>query len=76
MTFDPAQLKLVASLPTPLGFVHLYEARVEAMPELVIDRREITEARFVRPTLLYEMGYPNGVGVYLRHALAKRCSWG
>ena len=49
VTLDPAQLKLVASLPTSLGFVHLYEARVEAMPELVIDRREITEARFVRP---------------------------
>ena len=36
------------------------------MPELVIDRREITEARFVRPTLLYEMGFRNRVGAYLR----------
>ena len=47
MTLDPAQLRLVASMPTPLGFCHLYEARVEAMPELAIDRREITEACFV-----------------------------
>jgi hypothetical protein len=44
-------------VPAPLGFFHLYEARVEVMPELVIERREITEARFVRPTLLYEMRY-------------------
>jgi ADP-ribose pyrophosphatase YjhB (NUDIX family) len=63
---NPAQLRLVASGPTPLAFFHLYEARVEVMPELVIDRREITEARFVRPTLLYEMGYRNRVGAYLR----------
>ena len=72
VTLDPAQLWLVASVPTPLGFVHLYEARVEVMPELVIDRREITDARFVQPTVLYEMRYRRGVGAYLRHALAKR----
>ena len=72
VTLDPAQLRLVASGPTPLGFFHLYEARVGAMPELVIDRREITEARFVRPTLLYEMRYRNGDGAYLHHALEKR----
>ena len=36
------------------------------MPELVIDRREITDARFVRPMLLYEMGFRNRVGAYLR----------
>ena len=71
VTLDPAQLRLVASGPTPFGFFHLYEARVEAMPELVIDRREITEARFVRPTLLHEMRYRNGVGAYLHHALEK-----
>jgi ADP-ribose pyrophosphatase YjhB (NUDIX family) len=67
---DPAQLRLVAS--NPGGSSRLYEARVESLPELVIDRREITEARFVRPTLLYEMRYRSGVGAYLRHALAKR----
>ena len=66
VTLDLAQLTLVASGPTPFGFFHLYEARVEAMPELVIDRREITEARFVRPTLLYEMGFRNRVSAYLR----------
>jgi ADP-ribose pyrophosphatase YjhB (NUDIX family) len=66
VTLDPAQLRLVAS--NPRGSYHLYEARVEAMPELVIDRREITEARFVRPTLLYEIGHRNRVGAYLRHA--------
>ena len=71
MTLDPAQLRLVASMPTPLGFCHLYEARVEAMPELAIDRREITEACFVRPALLYEMRYRNGAGAYLHHALEK-----
>jgi 8-oxo-dGTP diphosphatase len=65
VTLDPAQLTLVAS--NPRGSFHLYEARVETMPELVIDRREITEARFVRPTLLYEIGYRNRVGAYLRH---------
>jgi ADP-ribose pyrophosphatase YjhB (NUDIX family) len=50
---DPEQLKLVASVPTRHGLVYLYEVRVAAMPELVIDRREIIEARFVRPTMLY-----------------------
>jgi ADP-ribose pyrophosphatase YjhB (NUDIX family) len=50
---DPGQLKLVASVPTRHGLVYLYEVRVEAMPELVIDRREIIEARFVLPTMLY-----------------------
>jgi 8-oxo-dGTP diphosphatase len=69
VTLDPAQLRLVAS--NPRGSFHLYEARIEAMPELVIDRREITEARFVRPTLLYEMRYRNGAGAYLHHALEK-----
>jgi hypothetical protein len=66
VTLDPAQLRLVVSGPTSLGFFHLYEARIEAMPELVIDRREITEARFVRPNLLYEMRFRSGVGPYLR----------
>jgi ADP-ribose pyrophosphatase YjhB (NUDIX family) len=50
---DPEQLKVVASVSTRHGLVYLYEVRVEAMPELVIDRREIIEARFVRPTMLY-----------------------
>ena len=62
---DPAELRLVVSVPTRL---YLYEARVGAMPELVIDRREITEARFVRPMLLYEMRFRNRIGAYLRHA--------
>jgi ADP-ribose pyrophosphatase YjhB (NUDIX family) len=64
VTLDPAQLRLVAS--NPGGSSRLYEARVESLPELVIDRREITEARFVRPTLLYEMGFRNRVSAYLR----------
>jgi hypothetical protein len=35
--------------------------------DTVLDRREITDARFVRPTLLHEMRNLNGVGAYLRH---------
>jgi ADP-ribose pyrophosphatase YjhB (NUDIX family) len=60
---DPEQLKLIAPVPTRHGLVYLYELRVEAMPELVIDRREIIEARFVRPTMLYR----TKVGTYLRY---------
>jgi ADP-ribose pyrophosphatase YjhB (NUDIX family) len=61
---DPAELRLVVSVPTRL---YLYEARVGAMPELVIDRREIVEARFVSPILLQEMRHRNKVGAYLRY---------
>jgi ADP-ribose pyrophosphatase YjhB (NUDIX family) len=67
VTVDPAQLKLVVPVPTRHGLVYLYEATVEAMPELSIDRREIIEARFVRPTMLDEMRYRTKVGMYLRH---------
>lgn len=66
MIVDPAQLKVVAQVPTRHGLSCLYEARVDTMPELVIDRREIIEARFVRPNMLYEMHHPTKVGVYLR----------
>jgi len=61
---DPAELRLVVSVPTRL---YLYEASVGAMPELVIDRREIVEARFVSPILLQEMRHRNKVGAYLRY---------
>jgi 8-oxo-dGTP pyrophosphatase MutT (NUDIX family) len=70
VTLDPAQLRLVAS--NPRGSFHLYEARIEAMPELVIDRRVITDARFVPPMLLYEMGFRSRVGAYLRDACDRR----
>ena len=69
---DPAQLRLVASVPTRSGPVYLYEARVEALPELVIDRREIIEARFIPPTLLEEMRRPrNKIGPYIYELTAK-----
>ena len=65
VTLDPAQLRLVAL--SARVRLYLYEARVEAMPELVIDRREIIEARFVSPILLQEMRHWNKVGAYLRY---------
>ena len=34
------------------GVLHFYEARLEAMPALKIDRREIAEAVFCRPLSL------------------------
>ena len=65
MIVDPAQLKVVAQVPTRHGLSCLYEARVDTMPELVIDRREIIEARFVRPNMLYEMHHPTKIGAVL-----------
>jgi ADP-ribose pyrophosphatase YjhB (NUDIX family) len=69
---DPGRLRLVASVLTRSGPVYLYEARVEAMPELVIDRREIIEARFIPPTLLEEMRRPwSKIGPYIYELIAK-----
>lgn len=55
LKLDPVKLRLVASSPSPCGPVYLYEARIEVMPELAIDRREIVEARFVPPAALYKL---------------------
>jgi 8-oxo-dGTP diphosphatase len=63
---DPAQLNLVASVLTAPGPVYFYEARIEAMPRLVVDRREIIEAGFVPPAMLHEIRYRNKIGAYLR----------
>jgi hypothetical protein len=42
------------------------------MPELVIDRREIIEARFIHPTLLEELRRPrNKIGPYIYELTAK-----
>jgi 8-oxo-dGTP pyrophosphatase MutT (NUDIX family) len=55
LKLDAATLRLLASTLTPCGPVYLYETRIEAMPKLTIDRREIIEARFVPPLSLYEL---------------------
>jgi 8-oxo-dGTP pyrophosphatase MutT (NUDIX family) len=64
---DPARLSFVTLVSTRVGLIHLYEARVEAMPDLVIDRREIIEARFVPPNQVHEAHFRNRIGAYLRH---------
>jgi 8-oxo-dGTP pyrophosphatase MutT (NUDIX family) len=54
VAIDPNQLRLVCTTKSRLGLVHLYEARLEAMPMLRIDRREIVEAVFLPPGSLFE----------------------
>ena len=68
---DPAQLRLVALVRSPPFLTHLYEARVETKPELVIDGREIIEARFIPPTLLEEMRPRSKIGPYIYKPSAK-----
>jgi 8-oxo-dGTP diphosphatase len=54
VVIDPGQLRLVFTTKSRLGLVHFYEARLEAMPALRIDRREIVEAVFLPPGSLFE----------------------
>jgi hypothetical protein len=57
---------LVVTAPTELGLDYLYEARVTERPKLVVDRREIVEACFVRPSMLREVRDRDKVGEYVR----------
>ena len=66
ITIDRDALRLVGAVPTALGLIHIYEARVTEKPELVVDRREIVDACFVHPGVLYEMRHQNGIGEYVR----------
>jgi 8-oxo-dGTP pyrophosphatase MutT (NUDIX family) len=66
LMLDPAQLRFVASISTRVGLIYLYDARVATKPDLVIDHREIIEARFVPPIQLYEARFRNTIGAYLR----------
>ena len=54
VAIDPSQLQLVFTTQSGLGLVHFYEARLEAMPVLQIDRREVVEAVFLPPGSLFE----------------------
>ena len=54
VAIDPSQLRLVFTTKSRLGLVHFYEARLEAMPVLRIDRREVVEAVFLPPGSLFE----------------------
>jgi 8-oxo-dGTP diphosphatase len=54
VAIDPSQLRLVFTTKSRLGSVHFYEARLESMPVLRIDRREIVEAVFLPPGSLFE----------------------
>jgi 8-oxo-dGTP diphosphatase len=65
VAIDREALRLVVA-PTELGPDYLYEMRVTAKPELVVDRREIVEACFVHPGLLRELHYRDMVGEYVR----------
>ncbi len=69
VTIDPAQLRLVASASSGVGLIYLYEARVEAMPALTIDRREIIEARFVPPMQILDARFRGRIAAYLRRPL-------
>ncbi len=65
---DPARLRLVTTIPTRVGLIYLYEARVEAVPNLAIDHREIIEARFVPPVQLLDARFRNRIAAYLLRA--------
>ena len=54
LVIDPSDLRLVFGMPTSMGMLYLYEARLETMPALRIDRREIVEAGFFAPSSLVD----------------------
>ena len=54
VVIDPSDLVLVFGMPTSHGMLYLYEARLETMPELRIDHREIIEAGFFPPSSLID----------------------
>jgi hypothetical protein len=56
----------VVVVPTVLALDYHYEARVTEKPELVVDRREIVEARFVHLGMLREVRYRDKIGEYRR----------
>ena len=69
IAINPSQLRLVFTTKSLHGMLHFYEARLEAMPVLKIDRREIVEAVFCRPLSLE----PNRrVAAYLVDTFHKR----
>jgi 8-oxo-dGTP pyrophosphatase MutT (NUDIX family) len=69
VTIDPAQLRLAAWARTRAGLVYLYETRVETMPDLTIDRREIVEARFVPSVQVLDARFRGMIAAYLRRQL-------
>jgi 8-oxo-dGTP pyrophosphatase MutT (NUDIX family) len=70
IAIDPSQLRLVFTAKSLHGVLHFYEAQLEAMPALKIDRREIVEAVFCRRPLSLE---PNRrVDAYLVDTFRKR----
>jgi 8-oxo-dGTP diphosphatase len=70
VAIDPSQLRLLFTTKSRLGFVHFYEVRLEAMPALRIDRREIVEAVFLPPRFLFEPS--QRVSAYLANTFHKR----
>jgi 8-oxo-dGTP pyrophosphatase MutT (NUDIX family) len=68
ITIDRDALRLIVATPA----MYLYEVRLTDQPELVIDRREIVEARFVHPSVLSEARYRHKVGEYLRRQAGVR----
>jgi 8-oxo-dGTP diphosphatase len=54
VVIDPAHLRYVLTVHGCHGRMHLYEAHLEAMPALTVDRREIVEAAFVPPSAINE----------------------
>ena len=54
LTIDPNQLRLVFATKGRYGALYFYEAHLDAMPVLQIDRREIIEATFLPPSQLVE----------------------
>ncbi len=71
IAIDRDTLRLVVVASTELGLNYLYETRVTEKPELVVDRREIVEARFVHPGVLHEVRDRDKVGEYVRRSAAR-----
>jgi ADP-ribose pyrophosphatase YjhB (NUDIX family) len=67
LMIHPSQLRLVWATKLPRGSAKLYEVRLETIPELRIDPREIIEAMFVPVSALHESN--RRVNAYLAAAI-------
>jgi 8-oxo-dGTP pyrophosphatase MutT (NUDIX family) len=54
LSVAPQKVAEVLTTTCRYGLIHLFEVRLDAMPDLQIDRREIIHAEFVAPATLDE----------------------